>query len=152
MSQENAEENAEAIDEKTTDFEIGGKTYKLTETHLCDYSKLKSFLRSRMIAEVLDAAKGMNTREKIVLISEVLKSGVSEMDAQRELVTIEGMLFMIYRSMVVYQPEITFDDVMKMFSPEEIDKLEIASAVQEGLNAAKKKPVKKEKRATTKKL
>ena len=148
-----SEENAEVIDEKTTDFEIGGKTYKLTETHLGDFAKFKSFLRSRMISEILDAAaaNGMNTGEKIVLISEVQKTGVSDMDAQRELITIDGMLFMIYRSLVVYQPEITFNDVMKMFSTDEIEKLEIASAVQGGLNVAEKKPVKNAKRATTKK-
>ncbi|HDY88885.1 MAG TPA: hypothetical protein ENH82_12335 [bacterium] len=139
-----------SIDEKTTDFEIGGKTYTLTETHLGDFAKFKSFLRSRMIAEILDASKDMDRGERIVLIAEVQKSGVSDIDAQRELNTVDGMLFMIYRSMVVNHPEITFDDVMIMFSSDEIEKLELASAIQGGLNTTEKKLVKNAKRATKK--
>jgi len=137
------------LQEKTIEIEIRGKTYTLTETKLSDFLALRSHIKSRRLREV-NSLEELSLGERAVIISDVVKMEITDTEVEQEADTLEGMLFLIHRSLSKKHPELTLEDVHGLFSHMIGEEIANISRIQTSLSEVKDKR-KNVKRAAAKK-
>lgn len=94
---------------KTTTIELSGKEYTFTETTLSDITAFRNHIRSYRLRAVMDASMGCTTGERVMMIAEIQKQVISDEEVFREMATIEGMIYMAWRSLLHVHPDITLE-------------------------------------------
>ena len=114
----------------SSEITLGGKTFQILPHTIEDYKKLASFLMTRRLETFLnsEAAKGLPTAERIQVITQITKDMPTEYELAREAMTIDGLVFMVWRMMLKTDPKITLEEVPKMVnnSPLSIEELQAA--------------------------
>ena len=88
------------------DIEIRGDMYKIGVMTLRDIADFRNYVKGQRVA--IARTVPMGEVERIKLMSEVLNSPVDEMYEMR---TMEGIIFLLWKCLLKYQPEITIADV-----------------------------------------
>ena len=136
---------------RTVAFTIKGKSIKLSETTLADFAAFRDHIKTARLKQIFEATKDISIGERTIFINEVVREPVTDLDVQMELQNLEGMLFMLYRSMLKNQSDITLEEVFNMFTSFSDEDLAAITTVQSSLGAPDKEDEKNSKRAMVKK-
>ena len=118
---------------------IKGKDYKLGIFGMRDLADFRQYIKGQRVKII--QATIVSMEEKLILINSVLDSNVNE---TKELQTMDGVTFMLWRSLQKYQPEITLADVDNMIDLDNISEISnvlmnIGGKVKNAPTRAKKK-------------
>ena len=98
--------NLENIAGAGIDFEIRGKKFKIGVMTLRDIADFRNYTKAQRIQVAKSVV--MPTMDRIKLMSEILNSPVNELE---EMQTMEGVIYILWKCLVKYQPEITLTEV-----------------------------------------
>jgi hypothetical protein len=118
---------------------IKGKDYKLGIFSMRDLADFRQYIKGQRVKII--QATIVSMEDKLILINSVLDSNVNE---TKELQTMDGVTFMLWRSLQKYQPEITLADVDNMIDLDNISEISnvlmnIGGKVKNSQKRAKKK-------------
>jgi hypothetical protein len=97
---------------------IKGKEYKLGIFGMRDLADFRQYIKGQRIKII--QATIVSMEEKLILINSILDSNVNE---TKELQTMDGVTFMLWRSLKKYQPELTLADVDDMIDLDNISEI-----------------------------
>ena len=101
---------------------IKGKEYKLGIFSMRDLADFRQYIKGQRIKVVQEST--IDDTIKIKLINNIIESNVNEM---RELANMDGVCFMLWKSLQKYQKEITLEDADKLIDMDNV--AEISSIV-----------------------
>lgn len=88
---------------------IKGKEYKLGVFGVKDFADFRQHLKGQRVKVLQECIA--DREERIELITAIMEGNVNE---QKELSSMDGVSFMLWRSLQKYQPEITLEDSDKL--------------------------------------
>jgi len=136
---------------RTVDITVKGKVFKLTENTLSDFAAFRDYIKTNRLKQVLEVTKGLSIGERSIFLNEATREIVSDAEIQVELQNIEGMLFMIYRSLLKQQPKVTLEEVAAMFNDISDNDLAAIQTIQTSLSKPDKEDEKNSKRVVEEK-
>jgi len=98
--------NLENIAGAGMDFEIRGKQFKIGVMTLRDIADFRNYIKSQRLKVAKEIS--MPTMDRIKLMSEILNAPVNELE---EMQTMEGIIYVLWKCLVKYQPKITLTEV-----------------------------------------
>jgi len=118
---------------------IKGKDYKLGIFNMRDLADFKQYIKGQRIKIIQGTIESME--EKLILINSVFDSNINE---TKELQSVDGVCFMLWKSLQKYQPEMTFADVDKIVDMDNIAEvsnvlMNVGGKVKNSRERAKKK-------------
>jgi len=118
---------------------IKGKDYKLGIFNMRDLADFKQYIKGQRIKIIQRTIESME--EKLILINSVFVNDVNE---TKELQSVDGVCFMLWKSLQKYQPEMTFADVDKIVDMDNIAEvsnvlMNVGGKVKNSRTRAKKK-------------
>ena len=118
---------------------IKGKDYKLGIFNMRDLADFKQYIKGQRIKIIQRTIESME--EKLILINSVFDSNINE---TKELQSVDGVCFMLWKSLQKYQPEMTFADVDKIVDMDNIAEvsnvlMNVGGKVKNSRERAKKK-------------
>ena len=118
---------------------IKGKEYKLGIFNLRDLADFKQYLKGQRIKIIQD-----NVADKIERIESINTIMDGEINETKELSTMDGVCFMLWKSLQKYQPEITLADIDELIDLDNYDEIfttlmKIGGTVKNSPKRAKKK-------------
>jgi len=139
MSDKKVNDKLENITGSGISVTIKGKDYKLGIFSMRDLADFRQYIKGQRVKII--QATIVSMEEKLILINSVLDSNVNE---TKELQTMDGVTFMLWRSLQKYQPEITLADVDNMIDLDNISEISnvlmnIGGKVKNAPTRAKKK-------------
>jgi len=139
MSDKKVNDKLEDITGSGISVTIKGKDYKLGIFSMRDLADFRQYIKGQRVKII--QATIVSMEEKLILINSVLDSNVNE---TKELQTMDGVTFMLWRSLQKYQPEITLADVDNMIDLDNISEISnvlmnIGGKVKNAPTRAKKK-------------
>ena len=139
MKEEKEKDKLENITGSGIEVTIKGKEYKLGIFGMRDLADFRQYVKGQRVKII--QATIVSMEEKLILINSVLDSNVNE---TKELQTMDGVTFMLWRSLQKYQPEITLTDVDNMIDLDNISEISnvlmnIGGKVKNSQKRAKKK-------------
>lgn len=134
-----SDDKLEDITGSGIEITIKGKEYKLGIFNMRDLADFRQYIKGQRI-KVIQESITDNT-ERIELINNILESNINE---TRELSTMDGVCFMLWRSLQKYQPEITLKDADELVDLDNIAEIsnivtKIGGQVKNPPKGAKKK-------------
>ena len=118
MKEEKENDKLENITGSGIEVTIKGKEYKLGIFSMRDLADFRQYVKGQRVKII--QATIVSMEEKLILINSVLDSNVNE---TKELQTMDGVTFMLWRSLQKYQPEITLTDVDNMIDLDNISEI-----------------------------
>ena len=118
MKEEKEKDKLENITGSGISVTIKGKDYKLGIFGMRDLADFRQYVKGQRVKIV--QATIVSMEEKLILINSVLDSNVNE---TKELQTMDGVTFMLWRSLKKYQPELTLADVDDMIDLDNISEI-----------------------------
>ena len=118
MKEEKEKDKLENITGSGIEVTIKGKEYKLGIFSMRDLADFRQYIKGQRIKII--QATIVSMEEKLILINSVLDSNVNE---TKELQTMDGVTFMLWRSLKKYQPELTLADVDDMIDLDNISEI-----------------------------
>ena len=118
MKEEKEKDKLENITGSGIEVTIKGKEYKLGIFSMRDLADFRQYVKGQRVKII--QATIVSMEEKLILINSVLDSNVNE---TKELQTMDGVTFMLWRSLQKYQPEITLTDVDNMIDLDNISEI-----------------------------
>ena len=118
MSDKKVNDKLENITGSGISVTIKGKDYKLGIFGMRDLADFRQYVKGQRVKIV--QATIVSMEEKLILINSVLDSNVNE---TKELQTMDGVTFMLWRSLQKYQPELTLADVDDMIDLDNISEI-----------------------------
>lgn len=85
---------------------IKGKEYKLGIFGMRDLAEFRQYIKGQRIKIIQESIS--DNAERIIIINDILEGNVNE---TKELSTMDGVCFMLWKSLQKYQPEMTLKDV-----------------------------------------
>ena len=139
MTEKKVNDKLEDITGSGISVTIKGKEYKLGIFSMRDLADFRQYIKGQRVKII--QATIVSMEEKLILINSVLDSNVNE---TKELQTMDGVCFMLWRSLQKYQPEITLADVDNMIDLDNISEISnvlmnIGGKVKNAPKRAKKK-------------
>ena len=139
MKEEKEKDKLENITGSGIEVTIKGKEYKLGIFSMRDLADFRQYVKGQRVKII--QATIVSMEEKLILINSVLDSNVNE---TKELQTMDGVCFMLWKSLQKYQPEITLTDVDNMIDLDNISEISnvlmnIGGKVKNAPTRAKKK-------------
>jgi len=118
---------------------IKGKEYKLGIFNLRDLADFRQYIRGQRIKIIQDVVT--DKAERIESILTIMDGDINE---RKELSTMDGVCFMLWKSLQKYQPEITLQDVDELIDLDNYDEIfntlmKIGGQVKNSPKGAKKK-------------
>lgn len=118
---------------------IKGKEYKLGIFNIRDLAEFRQYIKGQRIKVVQKVIA--DNAERIVLINDILESNVDE---TKELSTMDGVVFMLWKSLQKYQPELSLKDTDELIDLDNIAEvsnvlMKIGGQVKNPLERAKTK-------------
>jgi len=105
--------------ERSLDYSFGGKEYKLKPLGPGDVNAFRSWLNDRKLKRALKADE-WTIDEKIALIKEFADQPISEEEILDKLQTLEGTVFLIWRSLSKADSEISLQQVEDFITMENL--------------------------------
>jgi len=118
MKEEKEKDKLENITGSGIEVTIKGKEYKLGIFGMRDLADFRQYVKGQRIKII--QATIVSMEEKLILINSILDSNVNE---TKELQTMDGVTFMLWRSLKKYQPELTLADVDDMIDLDNISEI-----------------------------
>ena len=118
MKEEKENDKLENITGSGIEVTIKGKEYKLGIFSMRDLADFRQYIKGQRIKII--QATIVSMEEKLILINSILDSNVNE---TKELQTMDGVTFMLWRSLKKYQPELTLADVDDMIDLDNISEI-----------------------------
>jgi len=118
MKEEKEKDKLENITGSGIEVTIKGKEYKLGIFSMRDLADFRQYIKGQRIKII--QATIVSMEEKLILINSILDSNVNE---TKELQTMDGVTFMLWRSLKKYQPELTLADVDDMIDLDNISEI-----------------------------
>ena len=100
---------------------IKGKEYKLGIFGMRDLADFRQYVKGQRVKLIQDTIN--NADERIKIISGLLDGNVDEM---KEMSTMDGVCFMLWKSLQKYQPDITLADTDKLIDLDNIKEISTA--------------------------
>ena len=122
MSDDKGDDKLENIAGAGIPMTIKGKEYKLGIFGMRDLADFRQYIKGQRIKVLQDNIT--DTAERIKLINNVLEGNVNE---TKELSNMDGVCFMLWKSLQKYQPEMTLEDADKLVDLDNI--AEISNAI-----------------------
>lgn len=118
---------------------IKGKEYKLGTYGVKDLADFRQYIKGRRVKVIQETIT--DSAERIELIDHIMESNVNEM---KELSNMDGVRFMLWRSLQKYQPKMTLEDADKLIDLDNMVEISnivrnIGGKVKNSLRRAKKK-------------
>ena len=118
MTEKKVNDKLEDITGSGISVTIKGKEYKLGIFSMRDLADFRQYIKGQRVKII--QATIVSMEEKLILINSVLDSNVNE---TKELQTMDGVTFMLWRSLKKYQPELTLADVDDMIDLDNISEI-----------------------------
>ena len=139
MKDEKVNDKLENITGSGIPVTIKGKDYKLGIFNMRDLADFTQYIKGNRIKLVQKTVENME--DKLILINNIFDGNVNE---TKELQSIDGVCFMLWKSLQKYQPEMTFADVDKIVDLDNISEISnvlmnIGGKVKNSRTRAKKK-------------
>ena len=99
---------------KTLEIELGGKVYKVSAFTIGDFVALRDRMRTKRIEAFKIGADVLDAQERLRGLMELAQRPISQEDAEAELETTDGMLFMLWRMLRRGDKELTFEAVQDL--------------------------------------
>ncbi len=118
---------------------IKGKEYKLGIFNMRDLADFRQYIKGQRIKIIQDVVA--DKAERIESINTIMDSNINE---KKELSTMDGVCFMLWKSLQKYQPEITLQDTDELIDLDNYDEIfntlmKIGGTVKNSPKGAKKK-------------
>lgn len=97
---------------------IKGKEYKMGIFNMRDLADFRQYIKGQRIKVVQEST--IEDTVKIGLINNILESNINEM---KELTNMDGVCFMLWRSLQKYQPEMTLKDTDELIDMDNITEI-----------------------------
>lgn len=94
---------------------IKGKEYKLGIFSMRDLADFRQYIKGQRIVVIQEST--IDETVKIKLINSILESNINEVE---ELSNMDGVCFMLWKSLQKFQPEMTLDDADKLIDLDNI--------------------------------
>ena len=118
MTEKKVNDKLENITGSGISVTIKGKDYKLGIFGMRDLADFRQYIKGQRIRIIQESIT--DDVEKIEIINNILDSNVNE---TKELQTMDGVCFMLWRSLQKYQPELTLQDVDNMIDLDNISEI-----------------------------
>ena len=118
MTEKKVNDKLEDITGSGISVTIKGKEYKLGIFSMRDLADFRQYIKGQRIRIIQESIT--DDVEKIEIINNILDSNVNE---TKELQTMDGVCFMLWRSLQKYQPELTLQDVDNMIDLDNISEI-----------------------------
>jgi len=118
---------------------IKGKEYKLGIFNMRDLADFKQYVKGQRIKIIQEVV--VDKAERIESMNAIMDSNINE---TKELSTMDGVCFMLWKSLQKYQPEITLTDIDKIIDLDNYNEIfntltKIGGQVKNSPKGAKKK-------------
>lgn len=117
---------------------IKGKEYKLGAYGIEDLADFRQYIKGQRVKILQEVI--IDSAERIELISKVMEGNVDEM---KELSNMDGVRFMLWRSLRKYQPKMTLADADKLI---DLDNMVEMSNIIKNMGGKAKNPSKRAKK------
>jgi len=97
---------------------IKGKEYKLGIFNMRDLADFRQYIKGQRIKIIQDVVA--DKAERIESINTIMDSNINE---KKELSTMDGVCFMLWKSLQKYQPEITLQDTDELIDLDNYDEI-----------------------------
>jgi len=139
MKEEKEKDKLEDITGSGLPITIKGKEYKLGIFNMRDLADFRQYIKGQRIKIIQGTIESME--EKLILINSIFVNDVNE---TKELQSVDGVCFMLWKCLQKYQTEMTLEDVDKMVDLDnvaEISKvlMNVGSTIKNSRERAKKK-------------
>lgn len=111
-------DNLEDISKSGITFSIKEKEYKLGVLTIRDLADFRQYIKGKKIKLIQETVK--EPKERIELISKVLDSPIDE---TREMGTMDGVCFLLWKALQKGQKELTLEDVDNLIDLENIGEI-----------------------------
>jgi len=118
---------------------IKGKEYKLGIFGMRDLADFRQYIKGQRIKIIQESIT--DNAERIELVNSILEGNVNE---TKELTTMDGICFMLWKSLQKYQPEITLKDADELIDLDNI--AEISNVIMKIGGQVKNPPVRAKKK------
>jgi len=98
------------------EIEIDGKTWKLSPLTVGDLAALQENIRNRRLAAVQSSLAGLDKEALVDIVCDITKSAIDGETMDREMETLAGCQFSIWRSLHRNHKELTLEMVGEMFT------------------------------------
>jgi len=118
---------------------IKGKDYKLGIFNMRDLADFKQYIKGQRIKIIQRTIESME--EKLILINSVFDSNINE---TKELQSVDGVCFMLWKCLQKYQTEMTLEDVDKIVDLDNVAEIStilmnVGGTIKNSQKRAKKK-------------
>lgn len=117
---------------------IKGKEYKLGTYGVKDLADFRQYIKGQRVKILQEVI--IDSAERIELINKVMEGNVDEM---KELSNMDGVRFMLWRSLRKYQPKMTLEDADKLI---DINNMVEMSNIIKNMGGQVKNPLKRAKK------
>jgi len=102
------------------EIEIKGKKWKLDPLTVGDLSALQEDIRNRRLAAARKACGSMPSTQLVDILTDIVRMPIDGETMDREMETIAGCQFAIWRSLRKTNPKLTIEQVGEMFTVDEL--------------------------------
>jgi len=114
-------------------IEIKGREYEIAPITLGDLAEFESYVRSQRIKSFLSSTEGLDSNERKEVLTELCMRTLADDDVSREMTTLSGVRFLLWRALLKRQPNLTLDDINDLV---DISNLDIVSAIVQTVGGA----------------
>lgn len=122
---------------KTMEIDIKGEKYTLTETTISDFCAMRSHIKSQRLKDIVNSTESMSIGEKTIIISEISKTFVTDRELEEYSASVDGIVFMLFRSISKKHPDITLERTYELLSSLGLDKIATFGVIQTSLSEEK---------------
>lgn len=112
-------------------IKLKGKDYTIKPMTIGDWVEFRSYIRSKRIEDFAKASFVMDPVDKVQGMVMLASQTITETDIENEAITPEGMIFMLWRTFMKTDPELTMEDVSDLMQGEDVQSL---AAISNGLS------------------
>jgi len=104
------------------DIDVAGKKWKLMPLTVGDLAALQEDIRSRRCSAARLACAGMPTAQVVEILTDIIQAPIDGETMDREMETMAGCQFSLWRSLKKTHTELTLEKVGEMFAMDELFK------------------------------
>ena len=96
---------------RTVQLDIKGKSYTMTEFSARDLADFEKHVMEEKVRQFRELSEGMDESIRLKTMSEMIKTGLPDMEILDHMTTMSGSVFLLHRSLSYNHPGLTIEDM-----------------------------------------
>jgi len=101
---------------RTAQLDIQGESYTMTELSAKDLADFEKHVIEEKVAQFRELSEGMDEAVRLKTMSEMVKTGLPDMEVLDHTSTMSGSMFLLHRSLQYQHPDLTIQDAGELLN------------------------------------